>query len=199
MRSFIYRLFSRLERRIDRAYNRYHKWKTREYLVANNVDFCDFEDYIIPSDARIYATTKLRIGKGLIMGNRSVIDSNDSFGIYIGNNLLLASDVYIRGSNHDWSYSEEPFQKRGHCAKRISRKGEDWSIVIEDNVWCGHGATILSGSYIRKGSVIGAGAVVTGEIPEYSVVIGNPYQVVSNRKKHMNWTEEEGVGIFHEV
>lgn len=93
---------------------------------------------------------------------------------------MAARDVFIRGENHDYSFSELPFQKRGHCAKKINYNGRIYSIVIEDNVWLGRGATILSGAHIGKGSVIGAGAVVKKYIPKYSIVIGNPAKIVSN-------------------
>ena len=89
-----------------------------------------------------------------------------------------------------------PFQERGLCAKRIEYNGQVYSIVIEDNVWIGRGAAILSGAHIGKGSVIGAGAVVKGNIPEYSIVIGNPAKVVSNRKKYPTFEHREDIGLF---
>jgi len=168
----------------------------RELLKGCGAELDNYDSYMIAPTAMIHAASKLKIGSGLTMGEYSEIISNDSFGVRIGKNLLLADHVYIRGGNHDWSYSTEPFQRRGHCAKKINFEGAEWSIVIEDNVWCGHGATIISGAHIGEGSVIGAGAVVGGEIPPYSVVIGNPYKIVSNRKKHMEWNSREDIGLF---
>ncbi len=81
------------------------------------------------------------------------------------------------------------------CEKLIF-KGEAFSIVIEDNVWIGRGATIISGAHIGRGSVIGAGAVVKETIPEYSIVIGNPARVVSNRKKIKSFSDCEDIGLF---
>lgn len=131
-----------------------------------------------------------------MIGNNNTIDSNDSYGIFIGRNLLTARDVFIRAANHDYSFSEEPFQKRGHCAKKIEYNGETYSIVIEDNVWIGRGASILSGAHIGQGSVIGAGAVIKENIPEYSIVIGNPSRIVSNRKTGCHLEGREDVGMF---
>lgn len=152
----------------------------------------------IPESTQIYAAgeARLRIGDGMTLGNHCVIDANDSYGIYIGENLLAADDVYFRGGNHDYSFSELPFQKRGHCAKRIEYRGGVYSIVVEDNVWLGRGATVISGAHIGKGCVIGAGAVVKETIPEYSIVIGNPAQIVSNRRKHPNFDDRDDIGIF---
>jgi acetyltransferase-like isoleucine patch superfamily enzyme len=184
------------EWRLNRTKSKYRCWKLKEYLKTSGAMLEGLDSYTIAPTAIIHASSKLKIGRGLSMGDHSEINSNDSFGIWIGNNLLLADHVYIRGGNHDWAYSEDPFQSRGHLAKRIDYDGDVWSIVIEDNVWCGHGATILSGAHIGKGAVIGAGAVVSGIVPPYSVVIGNPYQVVSNRRKHLNWDGRGDIGLF---
>jgi tetrahydrodipicolinate N-succinyltransferase len=88
---------------------------------------------------------------------------------------------------------------------------EDWSrdcgderevTVIGNDVWLGYNAVVLGGAHIGHGSVIGAGAVVRGVIPPYSVVIGNPGVVVKKRfseekiKKLLelawwNWSEDQ--------
>ena len=144
----------------------------------------------------IYPGERLHIGKGLCMNPGCVINACNSHGIYIGNGLLMSPDVYIRGGNHDYSFSDETIQIRGHCVKRIEYDGTLYSIVIEDNVWLGRGATILSGAHIGKGCVIGAGAVVKDRIPDYSIVIGNPTQVVSNRRKHENYDDRDDIDLF---
>jgi acetyltransferase-like isoleucine patch superfamily enzyme len=51
-------------------------------------------------------------------------------------------------------------------------------VVIEEGVWIGAHAIILKGARIGKGSIIGAGAVVSGEIPPMSIAAGNPAKVV---------------------
>ena len=55
-------------------------------------------------------------------------------------------------------------------------------IVIEDYVWIGGRANIMAGVTIGKGSVIGAGAVVTRDIPPYSVAVGVPAKVIKTRR-----------------
>jgi acetyltransferase-like isoleucine patch superfamily enzyme len=52
-------------------------------------------------------------------------------------------------------------------------------IHIGDNVWVGFDAVILPGTTIGRGSVIGSKSVVSGNIPEYSVAVGNPAKVIS--------------------
>ncbi|MBA2748254.1 MAG: acyltransferase, partial [Tatlockia sp.] len=66
-------------------------------------------------------------------------------------------------------------------------------VVIEDNCWLGYGVKVLDGVTIGEGSVIGAGAVVTKDIPPYSVAVGVPAKVVRSRqpveKQFTNWRE----------
>ena len=168
--------------------------RMERFFRAHGVDA--YHTFRISSTTKIHADSKLVIGKGLTTNNNCIIDSNDSFGIYIGENLLLAPDVFIRAGNHDYSYFEDAFQEHGHCARKIEYNEEIYSIVIEDNVWIGRGATIISGAHIGRGSVIGAGAVVKEKIPEYSIVIGNPAKIVSNRKKIKNFDDREDIGVF---
>jgi acetyltransferase-like isoleucine patch superfamily enzyme len=53
--------------------------------------------------------------------------------------------------------------------------------VIEDGVWLGCGVTVLRGLRIGKGSVIGAGSVITNDIPPYSIAVGIPAKVIRKR------------------
>ena len=54
-------------------------------------------------------------------------------------------------------------------------------IVVGSDVWIGYRATILSGTRVGNGAVIGAGSVVTGEIPAYAIAAGNPCRVIRHR------------------
>ncbi len=57
----------------------------------------------------------------------------------------------------------------------------DQDIVIEDDVWIGANTTILKGVHIHKGSIIAAGAVVVGDVPEYTIVAGVPAKKIKDR------------------
>ena len=74
------------------------------------------------------------------------------------------------------------------CEQEVISKGD---IVIEDDVWLGMGAKVMDGVCIGRGSVIGAGAVVTGDIPPYSIALGVPARVVRKRG-----TEEARAGML---
>ncbi len=95
--------------------------------------------------------------------------------IKIGNGCLIGSHVAIFANNHIFADPDIKIQDQG-----LSREG----IVIEEDCWLGAGVKVLDGVTIGKGSVIGAGAVVTKDIPPYSVAVGVPAKVISSRRKH---------------
>ncbi|GHV48006.1 hypothetical protein FACS1894181_02690 [Bacteroidia bacterium] len=94
-------------------------------------------------------------------------------GVTIGNNVLIAAHCCITSLGHDISCSS----MRENI---ISKK-----VVIEDDVWLGYNVIVLPGVTIGKGCVIGAGSVVTSDIPSYSIAVGNPARVIKKREiKH---------------
>lgn len=95
-------------------------------------------------------------------------------GLEIGNNVLISPHVIINPQNHIFEDPNIPIWKQG-----ISTQG----IKIEDDIWIGAGAIILDGVTIGRGSVIGAGAVVTKDIPPYSIVVGVPARVIKKRER----------------
>lgn len=66
----------------------------------------------------------------------------------------------------------------GESTPETFSKGD---IVIDDDVWIGYGATIMSGVHVAQGAVIAAGAVVTKDVPAYVIVGGVPAKVIKNR------------------
>ena len=61
-------------------------------------------------------------------------------------------------------------------------------VIIEDDVWIGTRAIILPGTRIGKGSIIGAGSVVTKDVPQYSIVGGNPARILKTRLPQQDTT-----------
>ncbi len=110
---------------------------------------------------------RITIGKNCVIGPYSIILGQG--GVIIGDNVIIAPRVSILPINHNYNDTTKLIKDQG-----IKTKG----IVIEDNVWIGHGATILDGVKISKGSVIAAGAVVNKDVPEYSLVTGSPAKVI---------------------
>ena len=92
--------------------------------------------------------------------------------IKIGKSCLIGSHSGIYGNNHNFTDPNRKIVEQG-----ITCKG----IVIEDDCWLGTNVKVLDGVTIGQGSVIGAGAVVTKNIPPYSVAVGVPAKVISQR------------------
>lgn len=93
--------------------------------------------------------------------------------IKIGKDCLIAAQTGIYGNNHNFTDPIKAIKDQG-----VTRKG----IVIEDDCWLGHGVKVLDGITIGRGSVIGAGAVVTKDIPPFSVAVGIPARVIKSRE-----------------
>ncbi len=110
-----------------------------------------------------------RVGR-IALGDNVLISPGvriiSSYGIEIGSNTMIASDVYI--SDSDWHGIYD----------RTSEAGQARPITIAENVWIGLGAIIGKGVTIGRNSIIGAGSVVTRDVPENVIAAGNPCQVI---------------------
>jgi acetyltransferase-like isoleucine patch superfamily enzyme len=93
-------------------------------------------------------------------------------GVYIGNGVRIAGHAVIMSHNHNFDRVDIPIWQQGiTCAP----------IHIEDDVWLGARVTVLPGVRIGTGAVIGAGAVVTEDIPARAIAVGIPARVVKYR------------------
>ncbi|WP_277881716.1 MULTISPECIES: acyltransferase [Cyanophyceae] len=92
--------------------------------------------------------------------------------IKIGKNCMIASHSSMYANNHIFSDRDVPIAHQGVICK---------GILIEDDCWLGTGVRVLDGVTIGRGSVIGAGAVVTKDIPPFSVAVGVPAKVMAQR------------------
>lgn len=120
------------------------------------------------------------VGKGTY-GLLTVLASNMENTCRIGNYCSIARNVtFVLSADHAIDrVSTYPFQTYyGEGGYEGVSKG---NIVLEDDVWVGFGATILSGVHIGQGAVVAAGAVVTKDVPPYAVVAGVPAQILKYR------------------
>lgn len=116
--------------------------------------------------ARFYNPSGVTIGEDTIIGEKAVLDGREK--LSIGNHVGIASEVMIYNGEHD--VNDETF-------KAVFAK-----VVIEDYVFIGPRAIILPGITIRKGAVVGAGAVVTHDVGEREIVGGVPAKVIGMRE-----------------
>lgn len=112
---------------------------------------------------------RLHIGDRCWLGRGLVLTAHSS--ITIGDDVWTGSNVFISDANHGWANPDQPIGRQF---------GDILPISIGSQSWLGHGVLVLPGARIGRRCVIGAGAVVRGEIPDGSIAVGVPARVVGN-------------------
>lgn len=112
----------------------------------------------------------LTIGEGTYVGPRCMLGAGG--GIAIGRCVTLGAAVHVLAENHRFQDPDLPIPDQG-----VTRQG----ITIEDEVWIGNAAILLDGVRVGRGAVIGAGAVVTRDVPPNAIAAGNPARVIGTR------------------
>jgi acetyltransferase-like isoleucine patch superfamily enzyme len=113
---------------------------------------------------------------GILIGARSYIGPNSVLfgagGIEIGDSALISPSVVITSHQHTFARSDVDIREQPL---------EFGRVVIERDVWIGANATVLPGVRVGEGSIVGAGAVVTRDVPPRTVVLGVPAEVARER------------------
>lgn len=116
----------------------------------------------------------LKIGENSGIGIRSVIPPM----VTIGDNVMMGPDCHIFTAFHEYSRTDIPMIQQGYSERK--------PVVIGNDVWIGIRTIIMPGVHIGNGVIIGAGAVVTKDVPDYAVVGGVPAKVLRFRNKKEN-------------
>ena len=124
----------------------------------------------------------IKVGRGTFIGESVVIRGQG--GVTIGDRVLIAPLVKILAVNHNFEDLTRPILEQGITAR---------GIVIEDGAWLGAGAAILDGVRVGRGSVVGANAVVTRDVPAHSLVVGSPARVIRDLRLSTNGAAVKGV------
>jgi len=125
---------------------------------------CRFEAY--PLENKIV----LHIGKNVQMNDYVHITAMES--VYIGDNVLLASKIYISDCAHG-AYTGKIGESNPHTPP-VNRKLISKPVKIEENVWIGEFVSVLPGVTIGKGTIVGANSVVTKSLPAFVIAVGSP-------------------------
>jgi acetyltransferase-like isoleucine patch superfamily enzyme len=143
-------------------------------LSRDGIEFGD--NVMIGAYSIIRANLLANLGAGLRMGKDSAVDAYSFIGaagqITIGDNVIMGQHVSFHSETHNHERTDVPIKYQG--TRRLG-------IVIEDDCWVGSNTIFLDGCYVEKGCVIGAGSIVRGRIPAYSVAVGAPARVVRSR------------------
>lgn len=122
---------------------------------------------VIEEHGRRYSPS-IAIGAGTWVGKHCSIAAIDN--VTIGRNVLFAGYVHITDHSHGYEDINMPI-----TPQPLISKGP---IIIDDDCWLGFGSEILSGVHIGKHSIVAARAVVTKDVPPYTIVAGNPAKIV---------------------
>jgi virginiamycin A acetyltransferase len=112
------------------------------------------------------------IGAGTTINSGCAIYTGN--GVRIGRRCAIAANCTFAPVNHEYRDPDRPIVEQ----KFMPSRG---GVVVEDDVWIGANAVLLDGAVLRRGCVVGAGAVVRSEIPENAVCVGVPARVISRR------------------
>lgn len=144
--------------------------------------------------SKIYSSARMDVVpfRRFSLGKRSVVESfscvnnavgdvtigdNSRIGLHntiigpvqIGHNVIIAQGVVASGLNHGFSDSNQTIDSQPVTTN---------PIVIEDDVWVGANSVITAGVHIGRHVIIGAGSVVTHDIPDHSLAVGSPAKVI---------------------
>ncbi len=144
--------------------------------IGKNVEIREYStihDSKIGNNSKIYEHTsikKSRIGKKVVINSGTYIEFAD-----IEESVFIGPSCSIVGVFH--KFSKKGFQKKDNFAR----------VKIKRKVFLGANSVVLPGREIGEGSIIGAGAVITGNIPSFHIVVGiPPNQTIKSLKKWIN-------------
>lgn len=130
-------------------------------------DNCTIQDYTMIQLTK--PNPHLIIGDNVVIGRANIITAKAK--MTIGSNTIIGSFVQIIDHNHGTAIGEII----------RNQKAEIKEVTIGEDCWIGAGAKILCGAHVGNGCVIGANAVVVGDIPPNSIAVGVPARVVGKR------------------
>lgn len=113
----------------------------------------------------------------VVLGNNVFISENfhiSARNLKIGNNVMIGPNLVIECDNHSYS----------HVGRTMFDTREEriiGSVTIEDDIWIGANVTILPNALIAEGCVIGAGSIITKNLPPYSICFGSPCKPIKSR------------------
>ena len=137
-----------------------------------NITFGD--NAYVGLNCKIFASkdSKVFIGDDFECNTNVMINARGVGEIFIGKNVLIGPNAVLRSNNHNFSETSQPIANQG-------MKGG--KIIIDNDVWIGSNVVILPNINIGKGSIVGAGAVVTSNVDSYSIVAGVSAKEIGKR------------------
>ena len=150
----------------------HHKGKHSSIRYRTRMDILPFKKFSIGNNSTIedFATVNNGVGD-VFIGDRTRIGLGCTIigPVKIGNDIMLAQNIVLSGLNHSYEDLSLP----------ISTQGITTSLIeVDDETWIGANSVIVAGIKIGKHCVIAGGSVVTKNVPDYSIVGGNPARIL---------------------
>ena len=154
------------------------------YLPASSSRFFQ---WVRPLRAWVCRGIFFRAGKNINVekgaGSELEIGDNSGIGINcqvcgpikIGKDVMMGPEVVILTEKHKFDRIDIPMRQKGYYPRN--------PVVIGDDVWIGTRVIILPGITIGRVAILGAGAIVTKDVPEYAIVAGNPAKIIRDRRQ----------------
>jgi carbonic anhydrase/acetyltransferase-like protein (isoleucine patch superfamily) len=122
----------------------------------------------------------LSIGDHVLIGKGSAVVAHER--VVIGDHVFTGHNVYVTDANHGYEDVDTPIGQQFAPTR---------PVAVGAGSWLGHGTVVLPGVSIGEHVVIGAGSVVTSDIPDRSVAVGNPARVIRQYIDGQGWVEAE--------
>jgi len=142
-------------------------WNCKRKIQQHNPDV----EFLKVESRNISGLEKFKIGNGCRIGPGCMI--NAAGGLTIGHNVILAPNIVIWTQNHRFKNASMLPYDSGVINK---------PVIIGNNCWLGEGVKIAPGVVVGEGVILAMGSVVFDDIPDFSIVAGNPALVIATRK-----------------
>ncbi len=162
----------------------HHKGKHSLIRSRTRMDILPFNKFSIGNNSTIEDFTTVNNGVGdVYIGDRTRIGLGCTIigPVTIGNDIMLAQNIVLSGLNHSYEDLSLP----------ISTQGITTSLIeVDDETWIGANSVIVAGVKIGKHCVIAGGSVVTKNVPDYSIVGGNPARILKQYNSELKKWEK---------
>jgi acetyltransferase-like isoleucine patch superfamily enzyme len=139
--------------------------------------YCSLSAGVMPGHV-IDHSPVVRIGDRVLIGKGSGIVGHHT--VEIGDDVFTGHHVYITDANHGYEDVSLPIGKQFAPTRPVR---------IGRGSWLGHGTVVLPGADIGRNVAVGAGSVVTGALPDFSVAVGNPARVIRRYVDGDGWVK----------
>lgn len=155
-------------------------------ILVGNIIKCSFgscgRDVFVNIGCSFSGIENIFLGDNIALGKGTLIMTTRA-NVYIGDHVMFAPNVTIVTGNHTTNIIGKYMDRIGDRDKALE---DDEDVILEGDNWIGTRAVILKGVRVGKGAIIAAGAVVTRDVPQYTIVGGMPARVIGKR-----FSEEE--------